>query len=123
MTYQQSARVDEYIAQFDGDVKERLTLLRKAIQAAFPKTIEDISYGIPTYRPHPGKRGIVHFGATKDHIGLYAIFEPKSNAPMHKKMEPYRSGQGTLQFKHAKPFPLGTIRHILAYHTTKVDMQ
>ena len=121
MTYQQSPLVDEYIAQFSGETHERLSHLRAAIQATFPKTIEDISYGMPTYRPAPGKRGIVHFAAAKDHIGLYAIFDPKSNAPMHKKMQPYRTGRGTLQFKNDVPFPMTTIRQILVYHATKVN--
>lgn len=121
MSYQHSPLVDEYIARFDDETKKRLTLLRSAIQATFPHTIEDISYGMPTYRPAPKKRGIVHFAASKDHIGLYAIFDPKSNAPMHKKMDPYRTGRGTLQFKHSDPFPMTTIRQILTYHASKID--
>lgn len=121
MSYQQSPLVDEYIAQFDGEVKERLTWLRLAAQAAFPKTIEDISYGIPTYRPAPERRGIIHFAASKDHIGIYGVFEPKSDAPMHKVMKPHRSGRGTLQFKHSDPFPKRVVRQILAHHASKVN--
>lgn len=122
MTYQQSPLVDEYIAHFGPDTRERLTRLRAAIQATFPTTIEDISYGMPTYRPAPGKRGLVHFAAAKGHIGIYAIFDPKSNAPLHKKMQLYRTGKGTLQFSNGKPFPMGTIRQILAYHASKIDL-
>lgn len=120
MKYQQSELVDNYIAQFSGELKERLIFMRSAIQATFPNTIEDISYGIPTYRPAPKKRGIVHFAAHTDHIGVYGIFSPKTNAPMHKIMDPYRTGRGTLAFKHSGPFPKKTIRQILAYHATKV---
>lgn len=123
MTYQSSPLVDEYIARFSGETKERLTLLREAIQATFPATIEDVSYGMPTYRPAPKKRGLVHFAASKDHIGIYAIFEPKSDAPMHKKMQPFRTGKGTLQFKHSDNFPIATIRQLLAYHATKINDQ
>jgi len=116
MTYQQSHLVDEYIARYDAETRRRLEKLRHAIQATFPKTIEDISYGMPTYRPLPGKRGLVHFAAAKDHIGIYAIFEPKSNVPIHEIMKPYRTGRGTLQFKNNEPLPMGDIRKILAYH-------
>ena len=123
MSYQQSKLVDNYIAQFDKETKERLTWLRSVVQATFPKTIEDISYGMPTYRPAPGKRGIVHFAAAKDHIGLYAIFDPKNDAAMHDKMNPYRTGRGTLQFKNDTPLPRRTIRQILAHHASKVDSQ
>jgi len=116
MSYQQNQLVDKYIAQFPEPIQERLSFMRSAIQATFPKTIEDISYGMPTYRPGPGKRGIVHFAATKDHIGLYAIFEPKNDANMHRMMLPYRSGKGTLQFKNDEPLPKGIIRKIIAHH-------
>lgn len=116
MTYQQNKLVDEYIADFPEPIRERLSWLRLAIQATFPKSIEDISYGMPTYRPAPGKRGIVHFAAAKGHIGLYAIFEPKNDANMHRLMLPYRGGRGTLQFKNDERLPKGKIRKILAHH-------
>jgi uncharacterized protein YdhG (YjbR/CyaY superfamily) len=115
MSYQQSPLVTDYIDHFNGETKQRLEALRKAVQSAFPKTIEDISYGMPTYRPAPKKRGVVHFAASKGHIGLYAIFDPKNNSTMHEKMKPYRTGRGTLQFQNDQPFPLKTIREILAY--------
>lgn len=118
MVYKESQAVDKYIDQFDGEVKHRLTQLRKAVQATFPQTIEDVSYGMPTYRPAPGKRGIVHFAAATGHIGIYAIFDPKNNSTIHEKMKPYRTGQGTLQFKHNEPFPMATIRQILTYHAS-----
>lgn len=118
MSYQQSKLVDEYIARYDADTQRRLQKLRTAIQATFPKTIEDISYGMPTYRPAPGKRGLVHFAASKGHIGIYGIFDPKSNSPIHDVMQPYRTGRGTLQFQHNEPLPMGTIRKILAYHAS-----
>jgi uncharacterized protein YdhG (YjbR/CyaY superfamily) len=122
MSYQQSPLVDEYIAQFSGDTKERLEWMRAAIQATFPKTIEDISYGIPTYRPAPERRGIVHFGAAKDHLALYGIIEAKKDHVSHELIAPYRTGKGTLQFKHDEKLPKHTIRTILAYHAGKFDM-
>lgn len=119
MSYQQSKAVDAYIARFSGEAKERLTWLRSVTQATFPKTIEAISYGIPTYRPAPKKRGIVHFGASKDHIGIYGIFESRNNATLHDKMQPYRTGRGTLQFRHSEKLPKAIIRQILADHASK----
>ncbi len=120
-TFQQSKLVTEYIERFDGEVGRRLELLRKAIQSNFPWTIEDISYDMPTYRPLPGKRGILHFAASKNHIGIYAIFDPKTNSTMHEKMRPYRTGKGTLQFANDKPFPMATIRQIVAYHASHFE--
>lgn len=122
MSYQSSPLVDAYIAQFSDETKQRLTWLRSAIQATFPETIEDISYEMPTYRPAPGKRGVVHFAASKEHIGLYAIFDPKSNAHMHDIMKSYRTGRGTLQFKNSEPLPKHIIREILAHHASKIAL-
>lgn len=118
MTYQQSNAVTGYIAGYNDETQRRLEKLRHVIQSTFPKTIEDISYGIPTYRPQPKKRGIVHFGANKDHIGIYGVFDIRSNAPIHEKMQPYRTGKGTLQFRNDQPLPMATIRQILAYHAS-----
>jgi len=117
MSYQQSPLVDEYIADFPAEMQERLSWVRSAIQATFPKTIEDISYGMPTYRPAPERRGIVHFAAAKGHIGIYGIFEPKNDANMHRIMTPYRTGKGTLQFKNDEKLPKTIIREILLYHS------
>lgn len=116
MSYQHSPLVDEYIAQFSEPIRERLSSIRSIIQATFPKTIEDISYGMPTYRPAPKKRGIIHFAAQKNHIAIYAVFEPKNDALMHRLMLPHRSGQGTLQFKNDEPLPVEKIRKIVTYH-------
>lgn len=121
MSYRQSPLVDEYIAGFSGEVHDRLIKLRRAIQATFPKTVEDISYGMPTYRPAEGKRGILHFAATKDHIGIYAIIEAPKDHVSHSLVAPYRTGKGTLQFQHSQPFPMSTIRQILAYHASKFE--
>jgi len=118
MPYQQSKLVTEYIERFDAETQRRLEKLRQAIQITFPHTIEDTSYGMPTYRPKPGKRGILHFAAAASHIGIYAVFDPKNNSTMHEKMKPYRTGRATLQFKNNEPFPMGTIRQILVYHAS-----
>lgn len=116
MSYQQSQLVDDYITQFGDETKARLSWLRSAIQATFPETIEDFSYGMPAYRPALGKRGIVFFAAAKDHIGIYGVFEAKNDAPIYDKMKKYRMGKGTLQFKNDEPLPKHVIREILAQH-------
>ena len=44
-----ASNIDEYIAGFSGEVRERLEKLRKVIQKAAPKAGETISYAIPTF--------------------------------------------------------------------------
>lgn len=119
MGYQTNPLVDEYIAQFSPEVQHKLQQLRRAIQDAFPKTVEDISYGMPTYRPAPAKRGIVHFANFEKHIGLYAVFMPDENSALAEGLKQYNTGKGTLQFKHGSPLPIGIIREALAFHAAK----
>lgn len=118
MSYKESVLVSEYIDSFPEEIRERLTFIRLAVQATFPKSIEDVSYGMPTYRPSPGKRGIVHFAAAKGHIGIYAIFEPKNDSYIHGLMAKYRTGRGTLQFKNDEPLPKATIRKLMTHHAS-----
>ena len=118
MSYQQSQLVTEYIDGFNGETKKRLHEIRKAIQRIFPTTIEDICYGMPTYRPAPAKRGIVHFAASANHIGLYAVFDPADNPILHDKLRLHRTGKGTLQFKNDQPFPIDLIEDVLIYHAS-----
>lgn len=120
MTYQESDLVTKYISHYDAEVKRRLILLRKAIQEVFPSTIEDISYGIPTYRPAPKKRGIIHFGAAKDHIGIYAVLDGIGNEKVKSLMKAHQTGRGTLKFDTNKDFPIDDIKLILLAHRDKL---
>ena len=120
MSYQESKDVTVYIAQFDHPVRDRLTQLRHLIQSRFPHSIEDISYGMPCYRPATGKRGVVYFAAAKKHIGLYAVVDAEPNEPIHPVLQKYKTGRGTLQFKNTAPFPIDSINEILLYQATKL---
>ena len=121
MTSQHSPLVDEYIAQFDAKTQKRLQTLSNATLSVFPKSIEDISYGMPTYRPTPKKRGMVHFAAFKDHIGIYGILDASSEPAVHHLMESYRTGKGSLAFTNEKPLPMNHIRQFLAYQASKFN--
>ena len=121
MSYQQSQLVDKYIAQFHGETCERLVLMRALIQLTFPKTVEDISYGIPTYRLESGGRSLISFAASKNHIGLYGIIEYGHEAAINSETKKYRTGKGTLQFKSQEIFPEGGIRRILAHYADHIQ--
>jgi uncharacterized protein YdhG (YjbR/CyaY superfamily) len=116
MSFASSPKVEAYIETFEDPAYTRLQTLRQEIQTIFPNTIEDISYGMPTYRPAPKKRGIVHFSNFAHHIGLYAVFDPTDQPKLLKALAPYRTGKGTLQFRHDQPFPIDLIREVLTYH-------
>ena len=116
MSYSNNPLVDKYIASFNGITRKRLVKLRTSIHRLLPNTVEDISYDMPTYRLAPKKRGILHFAAFKDHVGLYAILDPTENPILHNELQPYRTGKGTLQFKNSDEFPIQLIEKALAHH-------
>lgn len=119
MPYQQSSLVDEYIARFGAETQRRLKLLRKAVQATFPKSTEGMSYGMPTYTLGGG-RNIVHFNANRGKVGIYGITIASHDSALHARMQPYHTSRATLQFSNEDPFPMMTIRQILAYQATKI---
>ena len=60
--------IDEYILIQDEDKQEDLRYIRQILHSALPEAEERISWSMPTYwKGH----NIVHFAASKKHIGLY----------------------------------------------------
>ena len=62
--------IEEYLADFSPEVREKLEAVRKVIKEVVPESVEVISYGIPTFRLN-GKN-LVHFAGFSKHIGFYA---------------------------------------------------
>ena len=60
--------MDEYILAQDENVREYLQRIRSALKSALPDTVEKISWSMPTYW---NGHNIIHFAASKKHIGLY----------------------------------------------------
>ena len=60
--------IDEYIALQDDGVRERLNEVRAVLRDALPEAEERISWSMPTYWKG---RNIIHFAASKKHLGLY----------------------------------------------------
>ena len=61
--------INEYIASFPKEVQDILEKIRSTIRESAPKAEEAISYGMPAFRLNG--RGLVYFGAWKNHIGFY----------------------------------------------------
>lgn len=102
--------IDSYIAEQALEVRERLELIRHAIQSSAPKAEEVISYGMPAFKFH----GIlVYFAAFKNHIGFYAL--PSGNAAFQKELAAYKQGKGSIQFPLDKTVPLPLIKKIVKF--------
>jgi len=103
--------IDDYIDTFPQDVRAKLKKLRRAIRKAAPGAEETISYQIPAYK----LRGeyVIYFAAWKHHISVYPV--PAGDKDFKKKIAPYRTGKGTLQFPLDKSLPLRLIRKIVKH--------
>lgn len=89
--------VDEYIESQDEEKRADLMLMRQTLQAALPEAEERISWSMPTYWK---KHNILHFAASKKHIGFY----PGPEAVEHFKDEltAYKTDKGTIRIPYGK---------------------
>jgi uncharacterized protein YdhG (YjbR/CyaY superfamily) len=105
-----SETVDDYIADFPPDVRERLGKIRHIIQKAAPDAKEAIKYQIPTFVL---EGNLISFATYKSHIGIYPT--PKGNEEFQKELATYKSEKYTAKFPHDKPLPLELIRDIVKF--------
>lgn len=89
--------VDEYILSQDADKQEDLRLIRQILRNALPEAEERISWSMPTYWK---KHNILHFAASKGHIGLY----PGPEAVIHfaEELQGYKTDKGTIRIPYGK---------------------
>lgn len=106
-----SARtVDEYLAGYDGEVRDRLERVRAAIRSVLPDAEESIRYGMPAVRY---RHEYLYYAAWKNHIGLYPVY--RSDEPVEAEIIPYRDGTDTLRFPYDREQPDELIARIAAF--------
>lgn len=108
--------VEEYLGQFDGEVKRRLLQLRELIRAEAPEAEESFSYGLVGYKLN--KKPLVYFGGFKNHIGFYAT--PNGHEAFKKEFAEYKQGKGSVQFPNDKPLPIELIVRVVEYRKKQV---
>jgi uncharacterized protein YdhG (YjbR/CyaY superfamily) len=102
--------IDQYIAGFPEEVREKLEQIRELISKHAPGAEECINYGIPTFKLNGN---LVHFAAFKSHLGFYpgaAGVEAFSDV-----LGGYETSKGTIQFPLDKPIPVKLIRDIVKF--------
>jgi uncharacterized protein YdhG (YjbR/CyaY superfamily) len=109
-----ASTIDEYIAGFPPEVREKLETVRRTIHAAAPEAVETISYSMPTFDllGH-----VVHFAAFTNHIGLYPT--PSGMVEFEAELEPYKAGKGSLRFPFDQPLPLDLISRIVRFRAAE----
>lgn len=96
--------VGEYIAAWPEEMRPCLEAVRNAIRSAIPEAEEKISWSMPTYRK---KHNIIHFAASKKHVGLYP--GPDAVEAFKEQLKDYETSRGTIRFPYNKPLPLELI--------------
>lgn len=110
MAYRSSAgSIDEYIAEFPPETRERLKELRELIKRLVPEAKETISYAIPTFDLN-GKH-LVHFAGFARHVGFYPA--PSGLEVFKEELKPYKTGKGSVQFPLDQPLPADLVRRIV----------
>ena len=102
--------VDEYIAALDGDAQRLAIQFRGAIRGAAPGITETVRYNMPCFVIDGDY--LVHFGAWKNHIGLYPI--PSLGADLESEVGPYRAAKDTVRFRYKDPVPWDLVERLIA---------
>lgn len=101
--------VDEYISRQDKDKQSDLQLVRMALRSALPEAEERIAWSMPTYWK---QHNIIHFAASKQHIGLYP--GPEAVAAFADELSGYRTDKGTIRIPYGS-IDTGLITRIAAW--------
>jgi uncharacterized protein YdhG (YjbR/CyaY superfamily) len=108
--------IDEYIAQFPGEIRDILQQLRQTIKEEAPHAEETISYRMPAFRL---KGNLVYFAAFRDHISFF----PTSSTivAFREELSGYKTSKGTIRFPYDKPIPFDLVRKIVRFRV-KADL-
>ncbi len=89
--------IDEYILSQDADKQEDLRFIRQILRDALPEAEERISWSMPTFWK---KHNILHFAASKGHIGFYP--GPEAVSHFAQDLQGYKTDKGTIRIPYGK---------------------
>lgn len=114
--------IDQYIAQFEPEIQERLNAMRATIHENAPDATEKIAYQMPTFVLFGN---LVHFAAFKHHIGFYPA--PSGVSEYAQELARYKTAKGSIQFPLDEPLPLGLVAEVVRFrvaeNTAKHDLK
>src|SRR5262245_24513550 len=102
--------IDEYIAGFPDDIKDKLQKIRMTINKGAPQAEEKISNQIPAFALNGN---LVWFAAFKKHIGFFPT--SSGTREFQKELSIYKGSKGSVQFPLDKPIPFGLISRIVKF--------
>ena len=99
--------IDDYIAAQDKKYQPLLREVRAVLRNALPEAEERISWSMPTYWKG---RNIIHFAASKKHLGLYPGDE--AAAVFAEELSGWNVSKGTIRIPYDQPLPAELIERI-----------
>lgn len=102
--------VEEYIENYDGEVRQRMISLRELILGCSPDITEKISWAMPTFVLNGN---LVHFAVGAHHLGFYPA--PSAIEAFAEQLAEYKTSKGAVQFPYNKPMPYDLIRDMVMF--------
>ena len=99
--------IDEYIAMQDEAVQPRLREVCDVLRATLPEAQERMSWSMPTYWKG---RNIIHFAASKKHLGLYPGGE--ATTVFAEALKDWDVSKGTIRIPWNRELPEALVREI-----------
>ena len=99
--------IDAYIAMQDEAVQPRLREIRAILRDAIPEAEERMSWSMPTYWRG---RNLIHFAASKKHLGLYPGGE--ATTVFAEELKDFYVSKGTIRIPWERELPTELIRRI-----------
>ena len=87
--------IEDYIMGQDAGKQEDLLLMRQTLREALPEAEERISWSMPTYWKN---HNILHFAASKKHIGFYPGSEAVTE--FEEELKKYDVDKGTVRIPY-----------------------
>ncbi len=109
--------VDTYIAQFNGETRQRLERLRALVRETAPDAEESFSYGLVGYKRN--SKPLVYFGGFEHHVGFYAT--PNGHEAFKEEFANYKQGKGSVQLPLDQPLPEALIRRVIEYRISQTE--
>ena len=102
--------IDQYINIQEETARPYLKEVRQILQEAIPEAQEKISWSMPTFWKG---RNIIHFAASKKHLGLYPGGE--ATGIFIDRLTDYDVSKGTIRLPYDKPLPKDLIAEIAVW--------
>jgi uncharacterized protein YdhG (YjbR/CyaY superfamily) len=101
--------IDDYLARYEGSVRNELERIRSIAHRLLPEYEEAITYSMPTIQ-YKGK-SIIGFNVYKNHVGIYPF--SGQAIPQIEELKNYETSKGAIQERFDNLLPDSLIEKII----------